>query len=289
MQWRKAQKLFIKKPYLMDPYRIQNNRAARRQLYADGLPRAFDVLDRARLRANLTPEKWEKQTGISLEQLKRKCRNSQPIQFGSIAILSRQGAIAFLLTVLFIFFMAFTAPGRTLATCIYNAFSEIVNGILHISAVSDTKLHTPGVITESSSDSLECSFDSVEALCNAIDYPVYCLDVNGATVMIQFDSSPRHGDYIESSYVLENGIEVNIIQLSVQDTPFSAEANIPTAEDDYLKVEADSGIVIEGTYTKEDSVFFGATVTDFATVHYVVRNCADVTEISEILQYVVRK
>ena len=53
MNWRKAERIIRRKPYLLDPYRCRSTNAAKRLLAVEGMPSAEKVLSGARIRAGM--------------------------------------------------------------------------------------------------------------------------------------------------------------------------------------------------------------------------------------------
>ena len=284
MRWRKIQRKFRRKPYILDPFRCRNYQAAKELLFAAGLPSAFEVMETARIRANRTPEEWEAMLGISQKKLMRKCRSAAPIRLGSIALLSKRVVLAVGLILFIGFFMAFTAPGRALAMSLYNAVSEIIDGVLYVrSAESDgAALSIPSVSGEAEE---VLHFDTIDALADHVDYPVYYLSNGGAEIdAITLTSSINGEICIETKYAIDDS-ELIITQTIRPYSSIKEDLIVMEGEKkaEYLELRLNSGIIIEGAFIAQDRSFVGTTVTDAFVVNYSLNECPNKSIISRIL------
>lgn len=180
MRWGKLKrKLLMPKPYLLDPLRVRSRREVKRLIREEGAPSAMEVLESARIRAKLDPERWEALIGMSQEELARKCRKVAPVRLGSV---SRRVALAIGLVLLAALFLAATPPGRAFARSFYNAVSELIGNILHVQASAEAG---PVLAVQSVSgleEEIELHFDSIDALADYVEHPVYYLASSDAVV-----------------------------------------------------------------------------------------------------------
>lgn len=91
MNWGTAERIFQRKPYLLDPYRCRSMKDAKELLAREGMPSAEQVLTAARLRAGMSMSEWEAYTGMSTKTMERKCKRVTPVRFGGAACLAPQG------------------------------------------------------------------------------------------------------------------------------------------------------------------------------------------------------
>lgn len=64
MNWGTAERIFQRKPYLLDPYRCRSVKDAKKLLAKEGMPSAEQVLTAARLRAGMSMSEWEAYTSM---------------------------------------------------------------------------------------------------------------------------------------------------------------------------------------------------------------------------------
>lgn len=287
MRWGKLKrKLLMPKPYLLDPLRVRSRREVKRLIREEGVPSAMEVLESARIRAKLDPERWEALIGMSQEELARKCRKVAPVRLGSV---SRRVALAIGLVLLAALFLAATPPGRAFARSFYNAVSELIGNILHVQASAEAG---PVLAVQSVSgleEEIELHFDSIDALADYVEHPVYYLAGSDAVVEdILFTQARRFGKRIEITYSV-NGAAVMLIQTERLYTEDKGSIVIIGTGSQLRKFECGGGINIFGVYTEQDASFVGTTVNEEYVLNCVFENCGDEAGIQAILDMLSRK
>ena len=288
MRWGKMKrKLLMPKPYLLDPLRVRSRREVKRLIREEGVPSAMEVLESARIRAKLDPERWEALIGMSQEELARKCRKVAPVRLGSV---SRRVALAIGLVLLAALFLAATPPGRAFARSFYNAVSELIGNILHVQASAEAG---PVLAVQSVSgleEEIELHFDSIDALADYVEHPVYYLASSDAVVEdITFTELENLGKRIEITYSVSD-VTITLIQAERLYTEAKEAVIIGAGAGNQLrKFKCSSGIDIFGVYTEQDASFVGTTVNEEYVLNCVFENCGDEAGIQAILDMLSRK
>ena len=287
MRWGKMKrKLLMPKPYLLDPLRVRSRREVKRLIREEGAPSAMEVLKSARIRAKLDPERWEALIGMSQEELARKCRKVAPVRLGSV---SRRVALAIGLVLLAALFLAATPPGRAFARSFYNAVSELIGNILHVQASAEAG---PVLAVQSVSgleEEIELHFDSIDALADYVEHPVYYLAGSDAVVEdILFTQARRFGKRIEITYSV-NGAAVMLIQTERLYTEDKGSIVIIGTGSQLRKFECGGGINIFGVYTEQDASFVGTTVNEEHVLNCMFENCGGEAGVQTILDMLSRK
>ena len=287
MRWGKLKrKLLMPKPYLLDPLRVRSRREVKRLIREEGAPSAMEVLESARIRAKLDPERWEALIGMSQEELARKCRKVAPVRLGSV---SRRVALAIGLVLLAALFLAATPPGRAFARSFYNAVSELIGNILHVQASAEAG---PVLAVQSVSgleEEIELHFDSIDALADYVEHPVYYLAGSDAVVEdILFTEARRFGKRIEITYSV-NGATVTLTQAERLYTEDKGDSVIIGTGSQLRKFKCGSGINIFGVYTEQDASFVGTTVNEEYVLNCAFKNCGGEAGIQAILDMLSRK
>ncbi len=289
MRWGKLKrKLLMPKPYLLDPLRVRSRREVKRLIREEGAPSAMEVLESARIRAKLDPEQWEALIGMSQEELARKCRKTAPVRFGRLGSVSRRVALAIGLVLLAALFLAATPPGRAFARSFYNAVSELIGNILHVqsSAEAGPVLAVPSV--SGLEEEIELHFDSIDALADYVEHPVYYLAGSDAVVEdITLTESWQTGECIETTYSVSD-VTITLIQAERLYTE-AKEAVIIDADSQLRKFKCSSGINVSGAYVEQDASFVGTTVNEEYVLNCVLENCGDEAGIQAILDMLSRK
>lgn len=287
MRWGKLKrKLLMPKPYLLDPLRVRSRREVKRLIREEGAPSAMEVLESARIRAKLDPEQWEALIGMSQEELARKCRKVAPVRLGSV---SRRVALAIGLVLLAALFLAATPPGRAFARSFYNAVSELIGNILHVQASAEAGpvLAVPSV--SGLEEEIELHFDSIDALADYVEHPVYYLASSDAVVEnITFTESGNLGKRTEITYSV-NGATVMLIQAERLYTEAKQSIVIIGTGSQLRKFECGGGINIFGVYTEQDASFVGTTVNEEHVLNCMLENCGDEAGVQAILDMLSRK
>jgi len=275
------------KPYLLDPLRVRSRREVKRLIREEGAPSAMEVLESARIRAKLDPEQWEALIGMSQEELARKCRKVAPVRLGSV---SRRVALAIGLVLLAALFLAATPPGRAFARSFYNAVSELIGNILHVQASAEAGpvLAVPSV--SGLEEEIELHFDSIDALADYVEHPVYYLASSDAVVEdITFTELENLGKRIEITYSVSD-VTITLIQAERLYTEAKEAVIIGAGAGNQLrKFKCSSGIDIFGVYTEQDASFVGTTVNEEYVLNCVFENCGDEAGIQAILDMLSRK
>lgn len=290
MRWGKLKrKLLMPKPYLLDPLRVRSRREVKRLIREEGAPSAMEVLESARIRAKLDPEKWEALIGMSQEELARKCRKVAPVRLGRLGSVSRRVALAIGLVLLAALFLAATPPGRAFARSFYNAVSELIGNILHVQASAEAG---PVLAVQSVSgleEEIELHFDSIDALADYVEHPVYYLASSDAVVEdILFTQARYFGKRIEITYSV-NGATVTLTQAERLYTEDKGSIVIIGTGSQLRKFECGSGINIFGVYTEQDASFVGTTVNEEYVLNCAFKNCGGEAGIQTILDMISRK
>jgi hypothetical protein len=249
----------------------------------EGVPPAMEVLESARIRAKLNPEQWEALIGMSQEELARKCRKVTPVRFGRLGSVSRRVALAIGLVLLAALFLAATPPGRAVARSFYNAVSELIGNILHVqsSAEAGPVLAVPSV--SGLEEEIELHFDSIDALADYVEHPVYYLAGSDAVVEdITFTESENLGKRAEITYSV-NGAAVILIQAERLYTAGKGDGVIVSTSNQLRKFECGGGISIFGIYTEQDASFVGTMVNEEYVLNCMLGNCEDEAGIQAIL------
>lgn len=286
MTWSKLKKKIRNRPSLIDPYRSISYKQARRLWKELGRPDAMELMEGARIKAGKTREEWEAITGLSFRKLRKLER---PRVFG----ISRRFAIACIIALLFASFLAFTAPGRTLAHAIYETFSTIIGDMLHISTTDDLDAmliepKTPAPAEGNGPESLVLSENSEQAeasLAQAqaqVGEPLLYLEgENYHLENIAASNSNVMGTMVESIYQLD-GHEIRLIQRwPLENQP--KEVNLNLEEGAYYLSTSKTGLNFEGTYTEVDRSYVGGTVTDSMVVLIYINEVTDPDNVNEII------
>ena len=288
MRWGKMKrKLLMPKPYLLDPLRVRSRREVKRLIREEGVPSAMEVLESARIRAKLDPERWEALIGMSQEELARKCRKVAPVRLGSV---SRRVALAIGLVLLAALFLAATPPGRAFARSFYNAVSELIGNILHVQASAEAG---PVLAVQSVSgleEEIELHFDSIDALADYVEHPVYYLASSDAVVEdITFTELENLGKRIEITYSVSD-VTITLIQAERLYTEAKEAVIIGAGAGNQLrKFKCSSGIDIFGVYTEQDASFVGTTVNEEHVLNCMFENCGGEAGVQTILDMLSRK
>lgn len=287
MRWGKLKRKLLKpKPYLLDPLRVRSRREVERMIREEGVPPAMEVLESARIRAKLDPEQWEALIGMTQEELARKCRKVTPVRFGSV---SRRVALAIGLVLLAAVFLAATPPGRAVARSFYNAVSELIGNILHVQSSAEVgpMLAVPSV--SGLEEEIELHFDSIDALADYVEHPVYYLAGSDAVLEdITLTESWQMGECIETTYSV-NDATVMLIQAERPYTEAKGSVVIIGTGSQLRKFECGGGINVYGVYTEQDASFVGTTVNEEYVLNCVFQNCGDAAGIQAILDLLSRK
>ena len=285
MRWGKLKrKLLRPKPYLLDPLRVRSRREVERMIREEGVPPAMEVLESARIRAKLDPEQWEALIGMTQEELARKCRKVTPVRFGSV---SRRVALAIGLVLLAAVFLAATPPGRAVARSFYNAVSELIGNILHVQSSAEVgpMLAVPSV--SGLEEEIELHFDSIDALADYVEHPVYYLAGSDAVLEdITLTESWQMGERIETTYSV-NDVTVTLIQM--ERLYATVKDDIIAGADSLYESKGNGGINVSGVYVEEDASFVGTMVNEEYVFNCVLENCEDEAGIQAILDLLSRK
>lgn len=264
MNWGTAEKIFQRKPYLLDPYRCRSMKDAKELLAREGMPSAEQVLTAARLRVGMSMSEWEAYTGMSTKTMERKCKRVTPVRFGGLLALPRRVVVALAIIIILATFMACTPLGRSLAVRAYNAIVEVIDGILYVRSegADDTAL-VEQAITDT--DDYVIQFDSLDAMLSYVERPVFSLpDDSFELISAQFTSSPLFGDQLECTYINSNGTKI-IIKQEWKD---SNESRITADDADaFVTIDLTNGCTIEGVYSLTDETFVGSIVGDDILAH----------------------
>lgn len=280
MNWLKAKRLIRRKPYLLDPYRCRSAEEAQKILDEEGVLSPDALLSAARVRAGMSEAEWEAYTGISSEEMRRKIERLTPIRIGKVFSLSRRAAVTLIIVVVLALFMACTPIGRALAVAAYNAIVEVVDGILYIRTDEEADISRDELTIESIEDAITY-FDSVSDAAEQIDEPILCFQNDAAELDgICMVSNPIDGTYLESRYLLHDGIKVAIEQSWGGKHEENVVAN-PMQET--ISVLLDNGIAIDGVYSSSDSVFVGVAVAPYTVIRICVENIHETDTIQELL------
>ena len=264
MNWGTAERIFQRKPYLLDPYRCRSVKDAKKLLAKEGMPSAEQVLTAARLRAGMSMSEWEAYTGMSTKTMERKCKRVTPVRFGGLFTLPRRAVAVLMIFIILTTFMACTPFGRSLAVRAYNAIVEVIDGILYVRSegAGDTTL-VEQAITDT--DGYVIQLDSLDAMLSYVERPVFSLpDDSFELISAQFSSSSLFGDQLECAYINSNGINI-IIKQEWKD---SNESRITVDDADaFVTIDLTNGCAIEGVYSLTDGTFVGSIVGDDILAH----------------------
>ena len=264
MNWGTAERIFQRKPYLLDPYRCRSMKDAKELLAREGMPSAEQVLTAARLRAGMSMSEWEAYTGMSTKTMERKCKRVTPVRFGGLLALPRRVVVALAIIIILATFMACTPFGRSLAVRAYNAIVEVIDGILYVRSegAGDTTL-VEQTITDTNDSVIQ--LDSLDAMLSYVERPVFSLpDDSFELISAQFSSSSLFGDQLECAYINSNGINI-IIKQEWKD---SNESRITVDDADaFVTIDLTNGCAIEGVYSLTDGTFVGSIVGDDILAH----------------------
>jgi hypothetical protein len=242
----------------------------------------MEVLESARIRAKLDPERWEALIGMTQEELARKCRKVTPVRFGRLGSVSRRVALAIGLVLLAAVFLAATPPGRAVARSFYNAVSELIGNILHVrsSAEDGPVLAVPSV--SGLEEEIELHFDSIDALADYVEHPVYYLADSDAVVEdITLTKSWQMGECIETTYSVSD-VTVTLIQIERLYATVKDDI-IAGADSQLYEFKGNGGIDVSGVYVEQDASFVGTMVNEEYVLNCVFENCGDETGIQAIL------
>ncbi len=267
MNWGTAEKIFQRKPYLLDPYRCRSVKDAKKLLAKEGMPSAEQVLTAARLRAGMSMSEWEAYTGMSTKTMERKCKRVTPVRFGGLFTLPRRVVVALVIVIILTTFMACTPLGRSLAVRAYNAIVEVIDGILYVrSEEADNTTLVEQTIIDTNDSVIQ--LDSLDAMLSYVERPVFFLpDDSFELISAQFTSSPLFGDQLECTYISSNGIDIVI----KQEWKDSNESRITVDGTDALvTIGLTNGCTIEGVYSLTDGTFVGSIVGDDILAHILI-------------------
>lgn len=228
----------------------------------------------------MSEAEWEAYTGISSEEMRRKIERLTPIRIGKVFSLSRRAAVALIIVVVLVLFMACTPIGRAWVVAAYNAIVEVVDGILYIRTDEEADISRDELTIESIEDAITY-FDSVSDAVEQIDEPILCFQNDAAELDgICMVSNPTDGTYLKSSYLLHDGIKIAIEQSWGGKHEENVVAN-PMQET--ISVLLDNGIVIDGVYSSGDSAFVGAAVAPYTVIRISIENIHETDTIQKLL------
>ena len=284
MNWGTAERIFQRKPYLLDPYRCRSMKDAKELLAREGMPSAEQVLTAARLRAGMSMSEWEAYTGMSTKTMERKCKRVTPVRFGGLLALPRRVVVALAIIIILATFMACTPFGRSLAVRAYNAIVEVIDGILYVrSEENDSMLRTESII--SSIEDTVTDYASIDDALEQINGPVLYFPDNVAKLNnIQLISNPIEGVYIDSDYLLKSDVKVTI----EQSWESRYEDNvIMDGTQKHVQISLDNGMIIDGAYSSDDRIFIGVAVASNTAIRICVSNAKDVANVRDVLSSLV--
>ena len=267
MNWGTAEKIFQRKPYLLDPYRCRSMKDAKELLAREGMPSAEQVLTAARLRVGMSMSEWEAYTGMSTKTMERKCKRVTPVRFGGLLALPRRVVVALAIIIILATFMACTPFGRSLAVRAYNAIVEVIDGILYVRSegADDTAL-VEQAITDT--DDYVIQFDSLDAMLSYVERPVFSLpDDSFELISAQFTSSLLFGDQLECTYINSDDINIVIKQKWINKNESRITADDADA---FITIDLTNGCTIEGVYSLTDETFVGSIVDDDILAHILI-------------------
>lgn len=267
MNWGTAEKIFQRKPYLLDPYRCRSMKDAKELLAREGMPSAEQVLTAARLRVGMSMSEWEAYTGMSTKTMERKCKRVTPVRFGGLLALPRRVVVALAIIIILATFMACTPLGRSLAVRAYNAIVEVIDGILYVRSegADDTAL-VEQAITDT--DDYVIQFDSLDAMLSYVERPVFSLpDDSFELISAQFTSSLLFGDQLECTYINSDDINIVIKQKWINKNESRITADDADA---FITIDLTNGCTIEGVYSLTDETFVGSIVDDDILAHILI-------------------
>lgn len=267
MNWGTAEKIFQRKPYLLDPYRCRSMKDAKELLAREGMPSAEQVLTAARLRVGMSMSEWEAYTGMSTKTMERKCKRVTPVRFGGLLALPRRVVVVLAIIIILATFMACTPFGRSLAVRAYNAIVEVIDGILYVRSegADDTAL-VEQAITDT--DDYVIQFDSLDAMLSYVERPVFSLpDDSFELISAQFTSSLLFGDQLECTYINSDDINIVIKQKWINKNESRITADDADA---FITIDLTNGCTIEGVYSLTDETFVGSIVDDDILAHILI-------------------
>lgn len=267
MNWGTAEKIFQRKPYLLDPYRCRSMKDAKELLAREGMPSAEQVLTAARLRVGMSMSEWEAYTGMSSKAMERKCKRVTPVRFGGLLALPRRVVVVLAIIIILATFMACTPFGRSLAVRAYNAIVEVIDGILYVRSegADDTAL-VEQAITDT--DDYVIQFDSLDAMLSYVERPVFSLpDDSFELISAQFTSSLLFGDQLECTYINSDDINIVIKQKWINKNESRITADDADA---FITIDLTNGCTIEGVYSLTDETFVGSIVDDDILAHILI-------------------
>ena len=267
MNWGTAEKIFQRKPYLLDPYRCRSMKDAKELLAREGMPSAEQVLTAARLRVGMSMSEWEAYTGMSTKTMERKCKRVTPVRFGGLLALPRRVVVALAIIIILATFMACTPLGRSLAVRAYNAIVEVIDWILYVRSegADDTAL-VEQAITDT--DDYVIQFDSLDAMLSYVERPVFSLpDDSFELISAQFTSSLLFGDQLECTYINSDDINIVIKQKWINKNESRITADDADA---FITIDLTNGCTIEGVYSLTDETFVGSIVDDDILAHILI-------------------
>ncbi len=282
MSWRKAKKIILIKPHIIDPLRCRSTCAAKKLLMSEGIPPAVEVFTIARLRAGMSIPQWEEYIGISHKVMERKYRRATPIQFGHLFMLSRRAVVFLAAVILITMFMACTPTGRAWAVAAYNAVAEVIDGILYIRSEEDSgNMFSSEVRIDDTGDSIT-RFETLDDMLKQSNIPVFFLAGDAVKVVsVQLTQSRIYGDYLECVYVFVDDVQAVIRQ---DWGGYTEDGIILDDMKEYINITLDNGIVIDGAYSQEDGIFVGSIVTDDTIAHVFMEGLVKSQNIVTYLQ-----
>ena len=119
-------------------------------------------------------------------------------------------------------------------------------------------------------------FDTIDALADHVDYPVYYLSNEGAEIdTITYSELSRMGKRIITIYHWGDAI----ITISQTDQIYSVvKENHVLADAVHCEFKSEHGIIVEGIFMPQDQSFTGTTVTDLCVIYYEIEGCENVDE-----------
>ena len=138
-------------------------------------------------------------------------------------------------------------------------------------------------------EEIELHFDSIDALADYVEHPVYYLAGSDAVLEdILFTQARLFGKRTEITYSV-NGATVTLTQSERLYTGDNGSVVIIGTGSQLRKFECGGGISIFGVYTEQDASFVGTTVNEEYVLNCVLGNCGDEAGIQAILDLLSRK
>lgn len=279
MTWYKTKRLFLNKPYLIDPYRIMSLKKAKAICRKRGYPSDEELLENVRIKMGKTHAQWIDLIGVS-----KYGRVKAVAELKRLMIRRRKRVIVYVCGALIVSFMSFTSPGRALAVEIFRVVVTVIENILYIRPVGvdptiDTRIDSDEIsLIEQDLDERTISFETVDEIKRYVQKPLLFLDSQDFDIeTIQYSETSILEDSVQIEYrSTSSDIRVGIF-ISWPNNIDAVSKNLNIDGGEYIHTIMDSGIVMEGVITP-DRQYMGIATLEDSVIYVNIQLQQDIDE-----------